>query len=464
MMRSLFLKIFLYFLLIILLVTAAVVTLTYFRDREFPPLAHQSFARQAIAEYGRGAILLFEREGVDALDGYTRKLLQDSGVRLLLFNHAGHPLTNKKVPRRMYHMVHRAMRSGEVVFPMMGTRNGVASMVRGAAGSTYFVVISLPDRPPARHFIKGVTHGFLGWQLLILLVVTALVCYVLARSLTAPIGRLRQATRRFAGGDLSTRIGDQVRGKNELSILAHDFDEMAAKIEALVEAQKNLLRDISHELRSPLARLGIALELARQPKNPESQNKALSRIELEAERMNSMIGQLLSLTRFESGARELPFQKFDLCELLANLIKDAEYEAKTRHCTVTFEAPQTAVYYGSEELLAQALENVIRNAVKYTADNSVVSVAVIVGTENLTIKVADQGSGVPDEALVKLFEPFYRVAAARERQSGGAGIGLAIADRAVKLHSGTILASNRAAGGLLVEIDLPFCSRNQKKP
>ncbi|MCK5826744.1 MAG: HAMP domain-containing protein [Desulfuromusa sp.] len=455
-MRSLFLRIFFYFLLIILLVSSAVVILTYFRDQEFPALADQNFTRQAIAEYGREATQAFEHEGIAAVDKYAERLSAEFGIHLLLFNSSGHPLTQQRVPRRMQHMVQRAMRSGEVVFPMMGRRNGLASMVRGGSGQIYFVAIQLPDRQQSRHLFKGVTHGFLGWQLLILLAVTAIGCYFLARSLTAPIGRLRQATRKFAAGDLSTRIGDKIKGKNELAELADDFDEMAGKIETLVDAQKNLLRDISHELRSPLTRLGIALELARQPGDAETKSKALARIELEAERMNVMIGQLLNLTRLESGAQELPFQKFDLQELLANLVEDANYEAKTRQCQVVYQAPEDAIYSGSPDLLAQALENVIRNAVKYTADNTIVSVDLIAGAEDWTIRVADQGPGVPEESLQKLFEAFYRVAAARDRQTGGTGIGLAIAERAIKLHSGSITAKNRSQGGLLIEITLPF--------
>jgi two-component system sensor histidine kinase CpxA len=457
-MRSLFLKIFLYFLLMILLVTTAVVVLTYFRDQEFPPLAQQSFARQAIAEYGRGAIQAYEQQGVDGLDKFAEKLMSESGIRLLLFDHDGQPLTRNRVPRRMQHMVRRAKHSGEVVLPMMGARNGLASMVRALSGETYFVAISLREQPPARNLVKGVTHGFLGWRLLILLAITAVVCYFLARSLTAPIGRLRRATRTFADGNLSIRIGTQIKGKNELAELAHDFDEMAGKIETLVGSQKNLLRDISHELRSPLARLGIALELVRQGEDSDTQNKALARIELEAERMNTMIGQLLNLTRLESGSRTVPLQKFDLRELLANLVEDANFEAETRHCRVVCSAPEIAIYTGSPELLAQALENVIRNGVKYTADHTTVSVDLTAAAESWIIQVADQGPGVPDEALTKLFEPFYRVAAARDRQSGGTGIGLAIAERAIKLHSGTITAKNRPKGGLLVEITLPFAT------
>ncbi|MEE4254146.1 MAG: ATP-binding protein [Desulfuromusa sp.] len=460
-MRSLFLKIFLYFLLILLLVSTAVVVLTYFRDQEFPPLAHQDFARKAVAEYGRKAISSFEDDGIEEVDKLTERLFEKSGIHLFLFDRNGQPLTTRRVPRRMQHMTQRALQTGEVVFPMMGSRNSLASEVQSPSGQTYFVAISLPERPSSRDLVKGITHGFLGWRLLVLLAITAIVCYFLARSLTSPISRLRQATRKFAAGDLSVRIGHQVKGKNELSELAHDFDEMAGKIETLIETQKNLLRDISHELRSPLTRLGIALELARQQDRPETQIKSLDRIELESERMNTMIGQLINLTRLENGANNEPFQKFDLRGLLADLVADANYEAKTRQCIVVYKAPEILDYFGSHDLLAQALENVIRNAVKYTKDNSTVSVNLIRTSEQLTIQVADQGSGVPDAALTKLFEPFYRVAAARDRQSGGSGIGLAIAEQAVKLHSGTITATNLPAGGLLIEIHLPL--NNQKK-
>jgi len=455
-MRSLFLKIFLYFLLIILLVSTAVVVLTYFRDQEFPLLANQDFARKAVTEYGRKAIKDFEDGGIKEVDNLTEKLFIKSGIHLFLFDSNGQPLTARRMPRRMRHMIQRAQQTGEVVFPRVGSRNGLASAVESPSGQTYFVAMSLPDRPPTQNLVKGITHGFLGWRLLLLLAITAVVCYLLAHSLTSPISRLRHATRQFAAGDLSVRIGSQVRGKNELSELAHDFDEMAGKIEALIETQKNLLRDISHELRSPLTRLGIALELARLQDSPELKNKSLARIELEAERMNTMIGQLLNLTRLENGASNEPFQEFDLQGLLADLVADANYEAKTRQCTVVYNAPEVVVYFGSQSLLAQALENVIRNAVKYTADNSTVTVDLTRSTEHLSIQIADQGPGVPDEALLKLFEPFYRVAAARDRQSGGSGIGLAIAEQAVKLHSGTISAANIPTGGLLIEVNLPI--------
>ncbi len=454
-MRSLFVKIFLYFLLTIILVTSSGILLTYLRDQEFPPFAHQSFAKHAIAEYGRQAIKAFEDKGIAEVDAFARGLRADAGIYIILFNANGRPLTRQQVPRRMLHMSKRAMRSGEVVYPMMGQRNWLASPISNKAGKTYIVALGLPEQPPVEHLFKGLTHGFLGWRLLALLLVTAGVCFWLARSLTSPIRRLRQATRQFAAGDLSTRVGHQVKGKNELAGLAGDFDEMAGKIENLVGTQKRLLRDISHELRSPLARLGVALELARQDGNQESRQKALGRIELEARRMNDMIGQLLSLTRLENGTSELPRAEFDLCALLANLVQDAGFEARNRNIKVTFNGPETAVVSGYEELLARALENIIRNGIRYTKDGTQVSVELSCEPGATLIRIADQGPGVPDEALEKLFEPFYRVADARDRQSGGTGIGLAIAEQAVRLHAGSIRASNLPEGGLLVQISLP---------
>ncbi len=454
-MRSLFFKIFLYFLLTIIVVTSAGVFLTYLRDQEFPPLAHQSFAKHAIAEYGHRAIDVFEKKGIPELDSFSERLMADAGIRIILFAEDGRPLTHKHVPRPMQHMTQRALRSGEVVYPMRGKRNWLASPIKNRSGKNYIVALGLPDQPPMGHIFKGLTHGFLGWRLLILLLISAATCFWLARSLTSPIRRLRQATRQLASGDLSTRVGDQVTGNNEIAGLAEDFDEMATKIQILVAGQTRLLRDISHELRSPLARLGVALELARQNSSSEAQQKSFARIELEAERMNEMIGQLLTLTRLENTTDKLQRTEFDLYELLARLVQDADYEANNVNKKVTFTGPDSLTIYGDEVLLARAFENVIRNGIRYTGDGTLVSVELRHEAGRVLVRIADQGPGVPDESLGKLFEPFYRVADARDRQSGGTGIGLAIAEQAVRLHGGSINAINRSTGGLLVEISLP---------
>ncbi len=454
-MRSLFVKFFLSFLLIIIIISTTGILLTFLRDQQFPPLASQNFARRAIADYGREAIKAYEDEGMQTLDEYAEDLLEKSGIHIILFDANGQALTRRRVPRRMQHMATRALRSNEVVSPMMGERNWLAGPIKNSTGNRYVVAIGLPKKLPARHLLRNLTHGFLGWQLLLLLVITAVGCFFLARSLTAPISRLRRATRQFSAGDLTTRIGSQIKGQTELAGLARDFDDMAGHIEDLIGAQKRLLRDISHELRSPLARLGVALELARPDGNPEVRQKALQRIELEAERMNEMIGQLLSLTRLEADVCQLERKPFNLSGLLERLVQDADFEAKNRRCRVILQHSGPVSFNGSEELLSRALENVIRNAVKYTAIESNINVELTMTTQEICIHILDQGPGVPEESLEKLFDPFYRVADARDRQSGGTGIGLAIAERAIRLHSGSIQATNRPEGGLAVEIRLP---------
>lgn len=457
-MRSLFLKIFFYFLLIILVVATSAVLLTYIRDQEFPPLAHQGFARRAMTEYGREAIRVYEGAGITALDQYTTRLRHESGVNLQLYDQQLQLLSQRPASRRGQQMAARALHSGEVVLPMQGMmmRNALAATVTGSRGDLYAVVISLPERSyDARNMAKGITHGFLGWQLLILFTVTAVVCYFLARSLTSPVRRLRQATHSFAAGDLTTRIGPNVKGKNELAGLARDFDDMAGKIEVLISGQQQLLRDMSHELRSPLARLNVALELARNKEPGAAQRKALDRIALEAERMNEMIGQLLSLTRLNNVMDEQTFAQFDLYQLLQQLVADADYEATANGCRVVLNGKPPAMVQGAKELLARALENIMRNAVKYTAEGSTVQVSLTEERERWLIRVTDQGSGVPEAMLAKIFEPFCRVADARDRNSGGTGIGLAIAERAISLHRGTVTARNRDEGGLQVDIVLP---------
>ena len=454
-MRSLYVKIFLTFLVTIFLVILAAVILTVIRDREFALLPHQDFVRKAITEYSRQMIHAYEHDGIEAADKISHELERQSSIHISLFDEKGRPLTHRRVGRHMERMAQQALRTGEVVFPKMGVRNRLASVIQMPSGRTYVVGVRLPNRPPAAGFVRSITHGFLGWQLLLLLGVAALACFFLARSLTSPISRLRQATRSFAAGDLSTRIGDGIKGSNEIAGLAGDFDDMAAKIEDLVDAQQCLLRDISHELRSPLARLGIALELARQEEDPVQRDKSLLRIERETERMNEMIGALLRLTRLDSGSDELQKEEFDLAELLDSLVQDANYEAEARSCQVVLTAPSDISYVGSQELLASAVENVIRNAVRHAPEKSCVTVDLSEENRQRVIRVVDQGPGVPEVALGKLFKPFYRVESARDRQSGGTGIGLAIAERAVSLHGGSIRAENRPVGGLVVEIRLP---------
>ena len=226
-----------------------------------------------------------------------------------------------------------------------------------------------------------------------------------------------------------------------------------------MKAQSRLLNDISHELRSPLARLNVALGLARQRANPESATM-LDRIELEAGRLNELIGRLLTLARMEDGEQRVPSTPVPLEEVVLSVAEDAEFEAQARHCHVRSEIPAgTWEVHGDASLLHSAIENVVRNAIRYTREGSTVEIQLERSTgavSEAVIRVTDCGDGVPADALEKLFQPFYRLDDARGRHTGGVGLGLAITERAVRFHGGRVAAMNRAGGGLMVEIRLPI--------
>ena len=218
-----------------------------------------------------------------------------------------------------------------------------------------------------------------------------------------------------------------------------------------------MLRDISHELRSPLARLSVALGLARQ--RPTGDPAALDRIEREADRLNALIGQLLTLARLESGAREPAREMVEVLAIVREVAEDADFEARGRRRAVQIVEAAEAAVVGDAELLRSAVENVVRNAVRHTGDGTAVEIAVRRlhghGVPGVRISVRDHGSGVPSRALPYIFEPFYRVSEAREHHAGGVGLGLTIAHRTVRLHGGAVRAANAPDGGLVVEIDLP---------
>jgi two-component system sensor histidine kinase CpxA len=335
-------------------------------------------------------------------------------------------------------------------------------------GKRYTLILELPPGP-------GVFFGRHDIPLLgisIAIISSGLICYLLAWSMASPVTRLRSAAQSLAAGDLSARAGAPASGRHdELTELMRDFDRMADRIERLVESQSRLLKDVSHELRSPLARLSVALGLARQRATPEIES-SLNRIELEADRLNQLIQRLLTISRLESGTDGLRKSQISLRDLVEEVARDAEYENPGRRCCVTSSSdPEDEFLVEADpELLRSAVENVIRNATRYTSEGTTVEVRLERNLEShskqesiggagqdgeIIVRVLDSGPGVPDEALPKIFEPFYRLDDARNRLTGGAGLGLSIADRAIRLHNGQLRASNRKEGGLQVEIRLP---------
>jgi len=284
---------------------------------------------------------------------------------------------------------------------------------------------------------------------LLVIALAVLLCYGLAHYLTAPLRRLRSAVDRLGRGDLTARA-EETR-HDELGDLAVAFNRMADHIQTLLAAERRLLFDISHELRSPLARLSVAVELAR---TDDARSPSLDRIQKEADRLNALIRQMLEVTRTEGEPSRLKAERLRIDELISGLVDDCSIEAQARNCALELVASGPVTLDGDSELLRRAIENVMRNAIRYAPAESKVEVTLENGGGWAKIRVRDYGPGVPEEALPRLFDPFYRVEQDRDRKSGGVGLGLSIARRAVELHKGKLKASN-VSPGLLVEIDLP---------
>lgn len=447
-MRSLFLKIFLSFwaaqALFLVLVILVVITLRPTRE---PGL--ENMGSRVISE----AVSAYQNGGEQAASDYLEDLHRTQGLRGFVFDSSGREISGRMV----FPWIQEMRRSGRIRHREWLDRflpERFYRQIQSVQGQDYTLVLEFPPGPR----VFG-PHGIPSLGISIAVISSGLVCYLLAWSLTSPVARLRHATQRLAAGDLTARTGAPLKGRrDELAQLMRDFDRMAERIEALMDAQSRLLKDVSHELRSPLARLSVALGLARQRATPEAES-ALARIELEADRLNQLIQRLLTISRLETGADGIRKTRVSLRELVENVAHDAEYETQGRGCLVSAEPTDEYPVEANPDLLRSAIENVVRNAVRYTAQGTTVEIRLErrIGDqgEDIVVRVLDSGPGVPDEALEQIFQPFYRIDDARNRQTGGAGLGLSIAERAVRLHGGRVRASNRPEGGLEVEIRIP---------
>jgi signal transduction histidine kinase len=464
-MKSLFLRIFLSFWMAqALFVVLAILVTIAFRPRA----SSWEALRTAVLNE---AVNAYEEGGQAELRQYFDTLDATQHVRGYLFDEHGTELGGHPAPDWAIRVAlggPRTPRDG-FLFPAPPVQRDSRASFDGK--HQYTVVLGLPPGP--RVFIGPRGVPFTG--LLIGVITSGLVCYLLAWYQTKPIVRLRSAARQLAAGDLTTRTGD-FAGKrgDEVAGLMRDFDAMAERLETLLKAQSRLLNDISHELRSPLARLNVALGLARQRASLEN-SEMLDRIELEASRLNELIGRILTLARLEDGEQLVPQTPVPLDELVASVTEDAEFEAQARHCHVQASVPEGDWRVrGNASLLNSAIENVVRNAIRYTQEGSSVQIELMGDDRSgheAVLRVSDSGPGVPADVLEKLFQPFYRLDEARGRQTGGIGLGLAITERAVRFHGGKVQAFNRQGGGLTVEIRLPLISegalaesRNQPVP
>ena len=455
MRSSLFLKIFLWFWLAMTGVGGALV-ISGETTGSFPQISpFREFTRNAMS-FARRSTQVLEQGGLPALEEYLEQLERNSRIRVVVFDSQGREISGRPAPPGAGALAARALRSSRVEVQPEGRMLLVAQSATAPGGEGYTMVGQIPGPR-----IGGVAQSAaLALRLLVVVMTGGVVCYGLARHLTSPVARLQKATQQLAKGDLTTRVGSVLEKRgDEFADLGHDFDLMAERIEWLINSQRRLLSDISHELRSPLARLNVALGLARKRTGSEA-GSSLDRIEREAERMNELISQLLGLARLDSGAESREEESIPLAGLVQEVAADADYEATSQNRRVSVMESEDCIVTGSPELLRSAIENIVRNGLHYTAKDIRVEVRLCCSRINdrgyAVIVVRDHGPGVPEGALRELFRPFYRVEEARDRLSGGSGLGLAIAERIIRLHGGSVTATNVSEKGLQVDIRLPL--------
>jgi two-component system sensor histidine kinase CpxA len=441
-MRTLFTKILLWFILTVIVTFTG----TFYFSSIFVRSRQPEFSRFNFEL--REARAAWETNGAAGLNNFFARLKDATGADAVLADSNGRDvITGRDWSKEIRTNTGRGPR-GLLPFafsPFLRIESG-----RGFTSATqsrdqkYFFIATYPVRDPNREGWTVQVPSSTWWMLGIF----ALLCYLFARQLTSPLRKMQKTIERFGRGDFTARVN--ARRADELGQLGRAVDQMAERIESLLKSQRRLLQDISHELRSPLARLGVAVELARGGGDPDA---AFNRIEREANRLNMLVGELIQVTRAEGDPAGLATEPVRLDDLVRVIVDDVHIEAERHQIVLDLDVSE-AELEGNPELLRRAIENIVRNAIRYSPEAGRVQVSLKRAGEYFRVAVRDFGPGVPEEALLHIFDPFYRVEKDRGRTSGGVGLGLAIAKRAVELHHGLMRASNQQPG-LFVEIDLP---------
>ncbi len=422
-MRSLYQTILLWFVLLLAASMAIVLFASPMIVPSFSPRGGLIDRMNAV--FFRQAREAFEQGGATRLSAYLANLESQLPVRHLLVDARGRDLATGEDH-------HSLLASATSVFPVKGQFARLYS-----EGKFQFVALARPG---------DVREGNPLFILLLTTVIASL-CWLFATRLASPVRSLARTAEQFGAGDISAR--SKIQRKDEIGDLARSFNQMAERITALVTSERRLLQDVSHELQSPLARMAVAAKLTR---TAADRDAAAARLQTEIARVSEMVSGLLDITRAEGDPAALRRDPVDLRELVSEIIAGCEWEASEKRCVLQPDLDE-AMVCGNEELLRRAIENVLRNAVRYSPADDPVDVSLRLMKTEAEVVVRDRGPGVPTEALEKIFLPFYRVEAARERQTGGTGLGLSLAQRAVLLHQGTIRAEN-AGPGLRVVIRL----------
>lgn len=432
---NLFIKVFLGFWLITIAVLASwSLAVRYFED------VPEAISEQRKGPPPRHLLRLFyalENEPLRQLPTIAQRMREEHGLDLYLLQRDGSDMLQQSVPPPA--MRAAAQISQERRRAVVRTDQGhfiAQALNRGPREQLTAVVRTNPPRP-----VVAALNANPLLRLIMAVVISGVLCFALSRLLTRRVRDLQSASRRLAQGDLDARINVRDKGGDETDQLARDFNSMAAQLQGRIDSQKRLLQDVSHELRSPLARLRIALALAQE--QPETAEKQLGRIEQEAERLDELIGQLLS-----SQAETITLDAhIDLVPLLGDLARDADFEGKPEGKRVAlFTDRDEALVASAGDLLHKCFENILRNALKYTAADTEVTVDLRGTEDGFSICIEDRGPGVPEGELERIFDPLYRVDTVRHRATGGYGLGLAIARRAMEQHGGELQAINTGEG------------------
>jgi len=438
-MLSLFWKIFLTLWLSIVGFSAAI---GWLNDK----LAREQWAEQPADSFERGLFRIGQR-AQQALQIEGRRGLRDELLNI------------PRMTRGHIYVVDEAGREvlgrDSALQDLTDRRTPMAMTVFEDRGGTTYRMYTVNRAPPSTILAPGPEGTAL--RLAAAALISAVISFFLARSLATPLEALRSASRKIAAGDLATRVGPAMPARqDEIGQLAADFDVMAERLEAMQTANRRLLRDVSHELRSPLARLSVALEIARK-KGAGPIESELARIGLESERLETLVNDVLGLLRETSEASAMRNEVFDLTGLCNDLVDVVNYEVPEGKRGIVWTPAEACPFRGDRELVWRAVENLLRNALRHTDPERGVRLTLEAAARKSQwrIRVRDFGDGVPEQELEKIFEPFYRVQESRDRGSGGHGLGLSIAANAVRRHGGTIEAHNAPDGGLVVEIDLP---------
>lgn len=450
-MGRLFWKIFIGFWLTLLLVGSAVGSLVWLHNRDRIEQL-EMLVDSPRADMGVSNIASLLRYGGEpALKDVAERRIRRHGrpMPIMIVNDEGEDLLDRPVPYLMLDKARKALEDPE---------QSSVQQVTTPSGNHY--LLFLP-----RHDLPALQNPFFGRHLplipfLALVLVSLIFCAGLAWYITRPLRILSLASRQFADGQLNTRVMPSIgTRRDEITDLGRDFDYMAQQIQQLVAAHKHLLHDVSHELRSPLARLQVAIEISRQ--QPERIDELLQRIEKESSRLDGLVGELLTLSRLQADVIEMEIENdyFDINGLLTSIIEDARFETAGHNKDIRFEASKEIIIKGHIELLRRAIENIVRNALFHTPEHSQVQITLEQNKSIINLTICDRGDGVPEEKLDQLFQPFVRIDESNQNIIiPGYGLGLAIAKRAVELHAGNITAFNQSSGGLCIQIQLPSFS------